>query len=522
MLRKFCCFASLFLLRCPGAWAGEWLTFAHDPQRTGWAVEERALSRANAANLRLEWKKELKNEPKEMTALTAPIVVNGVGTPQGTRNVVYLAGSSDVVFALDADTGEELWTQKLRVYATPTGKSHWLCPQGVNATPVADKKGGTLYVIASDGKLHMMDLGTGEMKVRPFQFVPPFSKNWSLSLVDRVLYTTISQGCGGARSGIYALDLRDPLQPVVRFLYTAKAGGAGVWGRAGAAIGENGLIYAAAGDGPVNPATHEFGSGVVAGRLGDLKLADYFIPPNWKELNELDLDLGSASPVWFRYRNWELVAVGAKEGVVYLMDAKSLGGKEHNTPLYTTPRLSNDGQSFEGHGIWGGFSTGRDEQGQTWLYVPTWGPVSKDAPKFPITNGPNPRGSVMAFKVVTDPKTGKPTLEPAWISGEFDVPEPVVIANGVVFALSNGENVRQTEQGGKIVWKGLKIFSTEQRSLGVKPAVLYALDAATGKVLYSSGDAIPTWTHFSAPVLANGRVYVVDHESRIYAFGLKR
>ena len=386
MLREHSRFAWLLLLLCSG-WlflllssrlrAGDWVTFAHDPARTGWAAEERKLSRANVAGLRLEWKAELKNEPKEMTALTAPIAVSGVQTPQGARNVLYVVGTSDVVFALDADTGAEIWTRPLRPYASPTSavRINWLCPAGVNATPVADNKDNTLYVIASDGKLHRMDLGTGEMKARPFQFVPPFSKNWSLNLVGGVLYTTISQGCGGARSGIYALDLRDPLQPVARFLYTSRSGSAGVWGRAGAAIGDNGIIYVAAGDGPFQPATHEFGSSVVAARLGELKLADYFTPANWKELNELDLDLGSASPVWFRYQNWELLAVGAKEGVVYLMDAESLGGQDHHSALYTSPLLSNDGQSFEGHGIWGGFSTWRDPEGDTWLYVPTWGPV---------------------------------------------------------------------------------------------------------------------------------------------------
>ncbi|MEZ5393542.1 MAG: hypothetical protein R2724_11865 [Bryobacterales bacterium] len=54
---------------------------------------------------------------------------------------------------------------------------------------------------------------------------------------------------------------------------------------------------------------------------------------------------------------------------------------------------------------------------------------------YPITNGPNPDGSVAAFTVEPNPKTGKPYLKGQWISGNFAVPEPVVVANGVVFAL---------------------------------------------------------------------------------------
>jgi outer membrane protein assembly factor BamB len=114
----------------------------------------------------------------------------------------------------------------------------------------------------------------------------------------------------------------------------------------------------------------------------------------------------------------------------------------------------------------------------------------------------------MAFKVMADPKTQLPVLEPAWISRDFNLPDPVVIANGVVFALSTGENAIQ--EGGE-----------EKRLLGTRTAVLYALDAKTGKELYNSGDAMTGWVHFSGLALANGRVFAVDHDSAVYCFGLK-
>jgi outer membrane protein assembly factor BamB len=50
--------------------------------------------------------------------------------------------------------------------------------------------------------------------------------------------------------------------------------------------------------------------------------------------------------------------------------------------------------------------------------------------------------------------------------------------------------------------------------------VLYALDAKTGKVLYESGSAIGSWTHFSGLAIADGHVYAVDHNSTLYCFGL--
>ena len=53
-------------------------------------------------------------------------------------------------------------------------------------------------------------------------------------------------------------------------------------------------------------------------------------------------------------------------------------------------------------------------------------------------------------------------------------------------------------------------------------AVLYALDAETGQQLFSSEKLIDSWTHFSEPVIAGGRVYISTWDGRVYAFGLKK
>jgi len=126
----------------------------------------------------------------------------------------------------------------------------------------------------------------------------------------------------------------------------------------------------------------------------------------------------------------------------------------------------------------------------------------------------------MAFKLETTPSTHKPTLDPVWISGDFDVPEPVAIANGVIFALSTGENTLQANGPRVIIYEGRTLLTDQQRSLNTHNAVLFALDAKTGKVLYQSGDAITGWVHFSGLAVANGRVYAVDHDSNLYCFGL--
>jgi hypothetical protein len=337
----------------------------------------------------------------------------------------------------------------------------------------------------------------------------PFAKSWSLNLVDDTIYTVLAQGCGGALSGVYSINIRDRHHPVVRQMLLSNTNTAGIWGRGGPVIGSNGRAYGSTADGPFDPIAGDYSNSVVAVSLRDLSLADYFTPLNWPELHRRDLDFGGASPVWFAWKNYNLLASGAKEGVLYLLDADSLGSKDHQTPLFSAGKLGNDANSSTSYGIWGGLSTWRDEQGDTWVYVPIYGPTSRFAPKFPLTNGPTSDGSVMAFKVASDSRIGKPVLEPVWISSNLKVPDPVVIANGVVFTLATGENVNQRGQ-------------MEGRLRGTQPAVLYALDAHTGKELYNSGKSITSWVHFSGLAIAEGRIFSVDYESQVYCFGLRR
>jgi len=109
----------------------------------------------------------------------------------------------------------------------------------------------------------------------------------------------------------------------------------------------------------------------------------------------------------------------------------------------------------------------------------------------------------VAFKVQDD-KNGNPTLVPAWVSCDMISPAPPVIANGVVFALATGE---YTVQGGA------------DRLTNSVPAILYGLDAETGKTLYSSGKEIASFTHFGGLAVADGAVFLGAYDNIVYAFG---
>ncbi len=507
--------AALALCACATA-APDWLTYGGDDQRSGWNHSESGIGKTNAGKIALLWKLKLDNAAKELNSLTAPVVVDRVFTARGVKNILVVAGASDNIFAIDAETGALMWKKTFQVEGVSKQTPGWLCPNALNATPVIEKGGvgrpnTTVFAIASDGKLHTLNVMNGEDQQPPIPFVPPFSKNWSLNLVNGVLYTATSQGCNRAHSGVYSMDLRDPKRPV-RF-FQAAPGGAGIWGRAGVAAGPDGRIYAETGDGDWDPAADKYPDSVLALSPKELKLLDYYTPVNRKYLTEKDLDMGNISPVLFPYKDRLLLAGAGKEGAIYLLDTRSLGGETHRTPIFRSPLYTNEDVDFAGRGFWGAFATYQDAQHARWLYAPAWGPVHSKAPAFPLTNGPAPNGSIMAFKV--EEKDGSPVLTPAWISHDMDVPEPPIVANGVVFALSSGENVRQVDSTGRL------FTSKERASTPHGNAVLYAFDAQTGKELYSSGKTMPAFTHFSGIAISSGRVYVSTYDSTVYSFGLK-
>ena len=494
--------------------AGQWPTFGGNPQRDGWARDETILTRDNAKSIKLIWKAHINSKLQEMNNLTAPIVSENVLTAQGHKDIVVVAGADDVVDAVDIDTGKVLWHKKFMAEGTPKQPNRWLCPNALNATPVIQSGPGrdrTVLSVASDGKLHALNIVNGEDRFPPVPFVPEFSKNWSLNLVNGVLYTATSQGCNSAKSGVYAMDLRTPDHKIT-FFQTDTAGG-GVWGRGGIVASADGTIYAETGDGPVDPSISKYGNAFLELSPVDLKLKNYYVPTNWSWMNRKDLDLGCLSPVTFRYKNWDLIAGGGKEGRLILLDAKVMGGANHDEPLFRSPVYSNEDLYSAGRGFWGSLTSWEDAKGVRWLYAPGWGPVDSTAPAFPVKNGEVTEGALMAFKV--EEKEGKPILTPAWLSRNMSVPEPAIVANGVVYLVSSGENTLQANSEGRLM------NSEERIKTATGHAILYALDAETGKELYNSGDAMPAIAHFSGIAVSNGRVFVTTLDSNLYSFGIE-
>jgi outer membrane protein assembly factor BamB len=531
-----------FIARCSFAQnptpASDWTTWGYDQERTGWNRGETSLTTHNVSGLRLLWSAQLSTPPKPivLSTLTSPLVAEGVSTAQGAKNLVFLLGADDTVFALDADTGKAFWQKTFANPAPPIWPATWLCSNTVNDTPVIDKQNKIIFLITSDGKLRGLNLSDGADRMTPVSMVEPYARAWSLNLIDNVLYTTSGRGCGqlpavaGVKPSVVpgsvsAMDVSDLAHPRLTRFYTSGNKYSGPWGRGGVARGPDGTVITQTADGFYDPAAGDFGETVLKLAPKATRLLDSFTPSNWQFLNAKDLDLGSATSDVFTFQNRTLIAVAGKEGFLYVLDAADLGGRpSHSTPLYKSPQLGNDAAEGRnpGQGAWGAITTYETPDHKRFLYVPIWGPPAKNAPQFKSTSGAAPHGSIMAFQVVADGE--KVSLEPEWISHDMSVPDPPVVANGVLYAMQTGEQTIQSPAyvHGTQDEINHNPLSAKYRSTPINNLTLFAFDAETGKQLYSSEGIITDWVHFSEPVVALDKVFVVTHDAHIYAFGLQR
>jgi outer membrane protein assembly factor BamB len=527
--------------------ARDWTTWGYDQERTGWNRGETALGKTNVSKLKLLWSTQLSTVPNNeaLSTLTAPLVFEGVDVGGATKSLVFLLGADDTLFALDADSGKVVWRKTYPNPEKPQHPADTSCANAAQDTPVIDKARGLIFFVPSDGKLRAARLADGAEAMRPKPMLAAYARAWSLNLIDDVIYAPSGRGCGNLDphstmataavadafkpggdivllepASISAMDVHDLTNPVLTRYYTSGGRPNGAWGRGGVVKADRGVIVQTA-DGPVDPASGNYGLSYLKLAPRATRLLDSYTPANFKRLNTYDLDLGSASSTTFPLGKRAVVAGAGKEGVLYVLDVDNLGGADHSTPLYKSPLLGNDAASGTepGQGVWGATSTYLNPEGRRFVYVPMRGPPSKDAPTFKFANGPVPHGSIMAFEL-TD-QSGAVKLSAEWTSPDLITPDPPVIANGVVYAVQTGDQPllqRPAQNGVKFGVKGPEADLFRATPIG--PMVLYALDAETGKTLYSSGNLIPGWTHFSEPVVALDKVFLETHGGLVLAFGL--
>src|SRR3954447_20109828 len=100
----------------------DWLTDGGDNQRTGWAKNEKILTKQNVGSLKLLWTMETGNQPRALHSLMPVLVIGQLATAAGAKQVGIVNGISDNLYGFDVETGKIIW-QKHWTYTAPAGRS---------------------------------------------------------------------------------------------------------------------------------------------------------------------------------------------------------------------------------------------------------------------------------------------------------------------------------------------------------------------------------------------------------------
>lgn len=337
-----------------------------------------------------------------------------------------------------------------------------------------------IYAVSSDGVLHRLGQLSGVDQGKPLPFLPADAKVSSLIDISDVVYATTQDACGGAANGVWSINVANNNGTVDSW----KTNGGSPVGEP--AFGSDGTVYVAIGQG--NTSANGYSDAVVALDPKTLQPKDWFTQAN--------ADF-SSTPMILTVGKTEIVAAATRDGRVFLLNAKSLGGSSHGTPLYASPAYSSGLAPTA-------LAGGQDSSGATWILEPFGGPLPASV-KLAPNSGTITHGGILALKVAN--ANGNFSLQPAWVSPDMVSPLPPIVINGVVFALSSG----QYEPGNTSV-------SVADRVSHSVPAKLYAFEATTGLGVWNSGNSLATFS--STGLWASvGQVYVATHDNVIYAFG---
>jgi len=480
------------------------LTSRADISRTGANTNETLLTPANVSKNSFG---RLFSFPVDYVVMAQPLYVPNVKIPgQGTHNVIYIVTQADSVYAIDADSGTQLWYASMLNGGTtasgtylPCGTGPGFYQEGIVSTPVIDPATNTMYLVAKTvlnatvrHQLHALDITTGNERAGSPALITATStsnkghvtvfhskhqKNRpGLLLLNGVLYLGFgSNSCNDSNSGWVLSYDATSLSQLAAFNTSPDYGLTSIWqAGVGLAADADGNIFVetaeAAGNGFDVPSGGQTYCNTVLKLSPDLTVADYFTPWSVAYLNSHDLDLSSTGAVILPDQDGpyphELIASG-KQGIVYVLNRDNLG-------MFSP----NDNQIIQEFALEPG-ATGDVLFGSPayWNNTVYFAPVTAQLMAFPLSGGllGTPRKTLQKYY-------GRHSL--------------FVSANGT----SNG-----------VLW--------------VITGQLVAFDAVSLNLLYTTNqapngrDTLPPIGHFASPTVANGKVYVGTRNS-LEAYGL--
>ena len=483
--------ALLCLAAAPGAlWAQSITTFHNGADRAG-AYVVPGLTYSAAARLHLD----AVFQPSVSGEIYAqPLYWKPAGAQKG---LIVVATEQNLVYALDENTGAEVWKTAL---ARPAPHSTLGCgsidPEGVTGTPVIDPATGTLYLdalVLGVGKvpkhrLYALSLATGavlphwpiDVENRMAQRHQAFSSKYqgqrsALLLQGGRLYVTYG-GRAGDCLPYHGVVMEVAVKSrITTSIWATRADRGGIWSEGGV-TSDGTSLFVTTGN---TTSTTGWGDGEAVFRLlpglgRSAGRANFFAPSNWKYLDDNDRDLGGTAAVPFTVPATggaarRILALG-KEGYAYLLDADDLGGFEHElakfavtaSPVLAAPAVYKTATA-------------------TFVAIPNR-----------ATAGPDCSGiNLSVLKVTSDPGT---PVTLAWCALVDGYGQPIVTT-------TNGADQ-------PIFWLTGAGHDNE----------IHGFDALTGKVVFSGkGTAMKSLRHFGTIIAANGHLYVVA-DGALYGF----
>jgi outer membrane protein assembly factor BamB len=498
-----------------GRGGGDFSTVGADAHRSSWVRTDPKISPSalSKPGFELVWKVKFNNEAMQLNALTPASLLNGYIGYRGFRSLALVGGSSNQVFAMDTDLGRVEWQKT--IMSTPGAAGASLsCPGGMTANvtrpvsaafpapPVAGRGGGGRGGPAKGavGEPNEGSVPLAEYLIRAaappapppnFPAMPPGGRG-----PGRLPNFVHAISSDGMFHSMYVSNGEEPAPPI-KFLPPNTHG-------QGLIVVDN-VAYAVTADGcggapdaiwALDIATNEVATwqpanGGIAGSVGAA-----FGPDNTVYLTTQSGDMVTlepktlkvkdvfragheftSSPVVFQSGTKTWIAAATRDGRIHVLDCAAL-----STPVYQSEVLV-PGDSFNP----GALATWQDTGGARYLLAVT--------------------GSTLtSWKMGT--QGGSVGLEKVWSSPEMVAPLTPLIVNGVIFAVSSGEFLSNDN----------KITAAERARRSV-PAVVYALDAETGKVLWNSGKTITSFVHGGGLSGGGSQVYLGTHDGMFYSFG---
>jgi hypothetical protein len=505
----------------------DWVTSRADAQRTSWIRGDVVISpdSMQKPGFVLQWKTMLDNQPRQLNSLRPGVVIGNLGF--GSKPLSFIAGSANRVFAVDNDTGGVFWQ---RTFESGGGSASTpQCPGGITsaatrpttsvpaipvwrgmqerpayssgvgapgegvpvylmgrgraatvAAPAPARAAGpapaaapsptlpqVVYALSSDGQLHTLGPYSGQDVARPVAFLPQNAHAADLIALNNVVYTTTMNGCGSVPDAVWALDLSGGSTAVK----TWRSEGGSPAGEP--AFGSDGTLYVSLGA-KTTAGNGGYANAVVALDPRGLTVKDWFTLQGVEFVT---------APMVLNTGGREVVAAATRDGSIVLLDAASLGGPTHGTALSRSV-ASSERTVF----VPSGLTTWVDSTGTPWVAIPT-------------------ATTITAMKVAS--VNGAPTLQAGWTSRPMRAPLSPVIVNGVAFVVASGEFLPLA---------GATVSAADRARQSVA-AVLYALDAGTGRELWSSGSTITSFVHGPAVWPGIGQIHVAAYDNTVYAFG---